>query len=458
MTIILRPYQQDLIDRAREKLKSVRRLLIQAPTGSGKTALAASITHGALQKNNSIMFCVHRHELMMQAAKAMDHFGIQYGFISPKFTPKTHCMVQIAMIDTLRSRVDKVPIPNIFAVDESHHAVSPTYRKIIEHYHNNGSIILGFTATPQRLDGKPLNDLFDDMVLGPSIKHLIALGHLAKYKYYAPPSLVDFTGMKKKFGDYDAKEQALRVDKPMVFGDAIQHYKRLLSGKRAIAFHINIKASQHFAAQCMSEGIPCKHVDGEMPASERAKAIKSFERGETLILSNVALFGEGFDVPAVDAVILLRKTASLSLYLQMCGRMMRPHDSKECGIILDHMNSVALHGLPDLDREWSLEGENKASKKKAQEVVAIRQCPRCYTVFVPSPVCPECGFDMGPVPKELEVIDVELQEIIDAQVKKDKRSEVGKARTLEDLNRIAVERGYKYGWSKRIFEARKNNK
>jgi superfamily II DNA or RNA helicase len=197
-----------------------------------------------------------------------------------------------------------------------------------------------------------------------------------------------------------------------------------------------------------------------MPKSERAAAIKSFESGETWILSNVSLFGEGFDVSACDGVILLRKTSSLSLFIQMCGRAMRPHESKEKAIILDHMSNVAQHGLPDDDHDWSLEGRKKG-KKKTSEVVPIRQCPKCYFVFEPQRCCPQCGFDMGKTPEELEKIEGELKEVIreqEAIQQIQKKREVGQAKTLQDLEKIALERGYKKGWAHAIFTSRANKK
>ncbi len=453
--ISLRPYQLQLVDEARQALRSTKRLLIQAACGAGKTCIASYIIESAASKKLPIMFIVHRNELLLQASRTMKNFGIEHGFIAAHYTPKKYCNVQIAMIDTLRNRLDKVTVPKLLIIDEAHHAISPTWKKIIQYYCDKGTVIIGLSATPQRLDGRPLNDMFDQMVCGPDIKSLINAGSLSRYKYYAPPSVVDMEGVKKKFGDYDQKEQSLRVDKPHVFGDAIEHYKKILHGKRAIAFQINIQASKNFAAQCIAQGIPCLHVDGEMSSVDRAKSIKSFEDGHTWILSNVGLFGEGFDVSACDGVILLRKTASLSLYLQMCGRMMRPYESKDIGIILDHMNNISLHGLPDADREWSLEGQKSKDKKKLQEVVAIRQCPKCYHVFESGRMCPQCGHDLGAQYHEIEKIDGELQEIKqDDLVKLEKKKEVGKARTLQDLNQIALDRGYKNGWARKVFESR----
>ncbi len=456
--IQLRDYQIRLVDEARQSIAGgCKRLLIQAACGSGKTNLAAYITNEAIAKNNTVMFCCHRNELLMQASRTMSNFGIEHGLIAAKYTQKLYCKVQIAMIDTLRNRLDLVAIPSILFVDEAHHAVSPTWKKIINYYADRGSIIVGLSATPQRLDGKSMGDMFNHMISGPSIQSLMEADYLAHYKYYAPPSVVDMDGVGKRFGEYDIKEQALRIDKPHVFGDAIEHYKKILSGKKAIAFQVNIQSSKNFAAQCVSQGIPCLHVDGEMPASERARAIKSFEEGQTLILSNVGLFGEGFDVRSCDGVILLRKTASLSLYLQMCGRAMRPHDSKEYAIIIDHMDNVSLHGLPDYYHEWSLDGEQRGkAKQKSADDIKIKQCTQCYHVFTPQPCCPNCGHEVGLNQRELEIIEGELMEITNHKIKIEQRKEVGQAKTQKDLEQIARDRGYNIGWARHVWHARSN--
>ncbi len=438
MTIILRPRQEKMIGEARLKLKTIKRLLLQAPCGFGKTILGSFITKSGSGKGKRVMFLTHRDELAKQASRTFKAFDIDHGFVYSAYSPSPHKLVQIAMIDTLRNRLERTPVPDILIVDECHHAVSNTWQKIINHYHSLGCVIIGLSATPQRLDGRPLNDLFDDMVLGPTVRELIAEGNLANYAYYAPPQVADFSGVKMKFGDLDQKEQGERMDTPMVYGDAITHYQTIMPGKRAIAFHVNIKGSKHFVEQCVAEGIPALHVDGEMAPAERAAAIRSFEDGSTLILSNVSLFGEGFDVKACDGVILLRRTASLSLFIQMCGRAMRPHESKEKAYILDHVGNITLHGLPDSDHDWTLEGKTKKKgKKPVEELEKMTQCTQCYHVHEPAPSCPQCGFEYPAKTRaEMEKVDGELVEITAearAAIQQQNRIEQGKADDVQKL-------------------------
>lgn len=461
MTITLRPRQLKMIGEARLKLKTVTRLLLQAPCGFGKTVLGAFITHSGMSKGRRIMFLTHREELAKQASRTMVGFGIEHGFIYSAYTPKPYCLVQIAMVDTLRNRLERIQVPDILIIDECHHAVSNTWQKIINHYHSLGCVVIGLSATPQRLDGRPLNDMFDDMVLGPTVRELIAEGNLANYAYYAPPQIADLEGLKQKFGDVDQKEQGERMDKPEVYGDAIEHYQTIMPGKRAIAFHVNIKGSKHFVEQCVAAGIPALHVDGEMSSSERAAAIKSFEAGTTWILSNVSLFGEGFDVKACDGVILLRRTSSLALFIQMCGRAMRPHESKEKAFILDHVGNITLHGLPDNDHDWTLEGKKKKSgkKKEVEPPVKMMQCTSCYHCHEPALECPQCGFEYPAKGRgEMEQVDGELQEItqeIRDAISKTRRIEQAATKTADDM---VANLGYSRSRALLILKAREEKK
>lgn len=458
MTITLRPKQERVIGESRIKLRSTKRLLIQAPCGFGKTVVGSYIVKNAKDKGRRVYFLTHRDELARQASRTMKAFDIEHGFIMSAFTPAYHQQVQIAMIDTLRNRLEKVPVPDVLLVDECHHAVSNSWQNVINYFNERGAVVIGLSATPQRLDGRPLNDIFEDMVLGPTVRELIDEGNLSDFTYYAPPQVADLAGLKMKYGEFDQKEMADRIDKPQVFGDAIEHYKKILPGKRAIAFHVNIAGSKHFAEQCRQAGVPALHVDGEMDPKERSKAVKSFERGETLILSNVALFGEGFDIAACDGVILLRRTASLSLFIQMCGRALRIASGKTRAVILDHVGNIQIHGLPDADHDWSLEGKKKKGKKKKGDEPSIEliQCPKCYVVSEPAAVCPKCGYVFPPRGRgEMEKVDGELQEItpeMREQMAAHQRREQGNARTVEEM----VEKlGYSVARAEKIFAARK---
>ena len=160
-------------------------------------------------------------------------------------------------------------------------------------------------------------------------------------------------------------------------------------------------------------------------------------------MSNVELFGEGLNLPGVEVVILLRPTQSLVLYIQQSMRSMRPGKNKTA-IIIDAVGNVFCHGLPDEPREWSLEGVKRRSKSETASV-GIRTCPNCYLCHAPAPVCPYCKYEYQMTPRQLAEESGTLQEYI-AEEKKKARMTVGRARTIEDLEKIAEERGYKYQW------------
>lgn len=458
--IVLRAYQDNLVAGARAELNSgCKRLVVQSPAGSGKTVTAAYMVRGVVERGMRAMFLVHREELARQASKTFRRFRIPHGYVMASMTMDVRQPVHVAMVDTLRNRLDKVPRPDVLFIDECHHAVSPTWKRIADHYAELGTIIIGLSATPIRLDGRPLSDIFESMVVGPSVKELIAIGALSPYDYFRPPTLLDLTKVKTKYGEYATSDLAEASDRPAIIGDAVEHYKRVLARKRAIAFAVNVQHSRHIADQFNSAGIPAIHVDGETPAAERMAAVSAFERGDIYLMSNVGLFGEGFDVPACEGMIGLRATQSLSLHIQMCGRPMRPHESKDSAVILDHVDNLRRHGLPDADREWSLEGRKKRAGKRAaddDDGPPVAQCPKCYVVHTPAPFCPRCGHEYAKK-KELEQVDGQLVKVTEADKEAmaiAARAEVHKARTMEELVAIAERRNYSPKWAKHVFEAR----
>ena len=335
-------------------------------------------------------------------------------------------------------------IANGIAVHNCHHATAKTWRNVIDAYPN--AYVVGLTATPARLGGQGLGDVFDSLVIGPTAKELIQQGHLAPYRYFAPPQVADLSGIKIKLGDYDNAELAIRMDKPAIIGDAISHYQRLAAGKRAIVYCASVDHSKNTAAAFQAVGIPSMHIDGTTPAGTRRQAIADFKTGNIRILSNVDLVGEGLDVPGCEAVVLLRPTASLTLYLQQSMRGMRPDKENpgKCCVILDHVGNAMTHGLPDEPREWSLEGIKKRSRDTVATIGA-RVCMGCYAVIKPKPVCEYCGYVFNMTPRQLAEEAGELVQFT-AIEKKNARMQVGMARTIADLKEIAAARNYKPGW------------
>jgi superfamily II DNA or RNA helicase len=355
----------------------------------------------------------------------------------------------VASVQTLVRRLDKVDAPDLIVIDEAHRAAASTYQRIVAHVRerNPRVKVVGLTASPQRTDGKGLSDLFDTLVYGPSVRWLIDAGYLADYELLAPPSEADVSAVKTRAGDYAKDELEAAVDKPAIIGDAVSHYLRLARGKRCAVFCVSRKHSRHVCEQYLAAGVPAEHVDGETPSAERKAIVARFMAGETLVLCSVELFIEGFDCPGIEVVQMLRPTQSVVVYLQAIGRALRPAPGKAKALILDHVKNWERHGLPDDDREWSLEGRPKGKRKAGEQVPAlsIMQCPApCFAIFKrEAGVCPKCGRAVEGGRRELETVDGELEAIDTAALRRERKREQGGARTLEDLVRLGVRRGLK---------------
>lgn len=458
MAIELRDYQADLIERTRAELGRNRAVLMQSPTGSGKTALTVHMIAGAAARGNRSIFAVHRRELMEQTSHALWAQNVAHGQIAPNRRP-SKLPVQVASIPTLARRLKSVAPPELLVIDEAHRAAAVTYRRIIEAWPKTK--IVGLTATPQRTDGQGLDDLFDALVVGPPVRWLIERGWLCDYRLIAPPEQADLSGVKRKGGDYDRSDLAERMDRPTVIGDAIDNYRRYGNDGRCLTFCVSRKHGRHVCERYLSAGIRAEHVDGETPDAERRAALERFRKGQTRVITSVDLFIEGLDVPAVDVVQLLRPTQSLIVYLQAVGRGFRPAEGKNRLTIIDHVGNWHRHGLPDAEREWALEGRERKprGRKEEESLPPMRQCDKCYTVFRPQAMCPNCG-EAVIAGREIEEKDGELYEVDLDAARRERKREQGRARTLEDLVSLGVRRGYRNPsvWAVKVLASRENRR
>ena len=452
MDICLRPYQQQLIDDVGyEYSEGRRRVCAVAPCGAGKTIMTAWMARGTALSGRRAIFMVHRQELIEQTSATFTAMGIRHGLIAAGAAKEYDLPVQIASVQTLIHRLSQVQVPDLLICDECHHIVANTYRKIVDQF--SSSYVLGVTATPERIGGQGLGEIFESLVLGPSAADLIAAGNLTPYDYYAPPTKFDPAAAHVRFGEYVKNDLLSQMDDADVIGDIVTNYKNLADGKRAICYCINRAHSEHVAASFRSADIPALHIDGETHKAVRARAIEDFRTGRLQILCNAELLGEGFDVPAMEAVILARPTASLTLYIQQSMRPLRPdpNNPEKRAVIIDHVGNVFRHGMPDEEREWSLE-----TKKRKPRAMAIKICPACYTA-VPSTArtCP-CGHVFAAAPEERKITETDgTLKKIEAIQRKERRQEVGRARSVSDLTAIALRRGYSLRWVSRMADIKR---
>ena len=460
--IVLYDHQNICVDEIRTSFKDKNSApLFVLPTGGGKTVIFCHIAKQTALNSKRVWILVHRVELLRQTSKSLTKSGVHHGLINPKYTPDFNAPVQVASVQTVINRLSKLPPPDLIIIDEAHHATAGSWKKIIDFFPE--ARILGVTATPTRADGKGLGidygGCFDDLIIGPQIGELIDMGFLVKPIVYAPKKRIDFSKVNLlKNGDYDPSETLEIMDKPTITGDAVKHYMKICSGVPAVAFCVSISHAEHVAEEFRAAGFRAYSVDGSMDDSTRKRILEGLGDGSIDVVTSCDLISEGTDIPAIGCAILLRPTNSLSLFIQQGGRALRILNGKSHAIILDHVGNTFNHGFLDSEREWSLEGKKKKTKKNdSEKTIRVVQCKECYAVYEPSPKCTYCGF-VSPVREtEPEKVDGELQEITDEQkaiIKKNQRQQVGMAKTLEQLQELGKQRGYKPGWAKQMFKAR----
>jgi len=459
VTIQLRDYQTDLVDRVREALRRSKRVLAQLPTGGGKTACAAFMT------NTSAVtwFICHRAELIQQAHLTFQKYGMPHGIVGAGYALDPTQRVQICSIDTLKNRLHLLPPPRVRLWDECHHMGAEGWLSVLKAH---DCLDVGFSATPSRLDGTGLDVGFQEMVCGPQTAWLIEHGYLSDYRYFAPPPPANLVARGKNDG---VGGQARVLNQPKLMGDVVATWMKHARGLRTVGFACNRQHSLAMVEAFNAAGIPSAHIDGTTPTDERRRIIRDFALGRIVVLWNVALIGEGFDLSAIaqmdvtiDCVILNRKTQSLSLFLQWVGRALRPREGKTA-VILDHGGNREIHGMPCDEREWTLEGEVKTGKGGANDngPPPPVTCTGCYQqIRQPVPqCCPTCGTELRVPVKEIKVAAGELEEVTPEQRRQrraDQLREQEACKTLGELVALGQRRGYKtpQQWAFKVWSAR----
>lgn len=370
----LRPYQIDAIAETRRRMARARSVLINAPTGAGKTILGCQIIKLAVEKRRRVLFLAHRRELIDQCAAKLDEAGVpHHGVILAGHSKARapHAPVQVASIQTLIRR--ELPPADLVMIDECHRALAKSYLNLLANY--PAAKIIGLTATPERLDGKGLGDLFDDMVVVSTIPNLIAEGFLVEPDCYGAPSGgPDLSRVKKSGGDYHEGQLQAAMDTTELTGELLTNWLRLAGGCKTIVFATGIEHSQHIVGKFQDAGVNAAHLDGTTPLPLRQQIIRDWQSGAIQVVSNCAVLTEGFDFPELECCVLARPTQSVAMYLQQVGRVMRPAPGKAGALVLDHAGCFNAHGLPHHHREWTLEGEMERRKRKKQPPKQCRVC------------------------------------------------------------------------------------
>ena len=461
-TLKLRPYQADAKASIYDAWNAgAVNVLAVLPTGAGKTVTFSDIIHDHRGPSCAI---AHRQELVAQISLALARDHVRHRIIGPDnvvklcvnlhmaevgasyFDPSASCAV--AGVDTLVRRGASLATwlnsVTLWVQDEAHHVLAENKWGTAASMFPNAKG-LGVTATPIRADGKGLgrhaDGLFDVMVQGPGMRQLIDMGYLTDYRIFAPPSdlVIDDQNVGAS-GDWSRAQLKTAAKKSHIIGDVVGHYLRIAPGKLGVTFATDVETATDIAAQFNAAGVPAEVVSAKTPDAERIAILARFKRRELLQLVNVDLFGEGFDLPAIEVVSMARPTQSFALFVQQFGRALRlmidgalypvwdtitnaerrghiANSSKPAAIIIDHVGNVERHGLPDAHREWSLDRRDKRGKSAPSDVIPVRTCmnpdPVCLAVYERVyKACPFCGFVTPPGGRSLpEQVDGDLIEM-----------------------------------------------
>lgn len=414
--IQLRPYQQRFKARIDEAWLSVRSVLGVLPTGMGKTLSFASIVH---DHQGAAAVVVHRKEIIRQISLALAQLEVPHRIVAPppvirgirrrhlqvlgRSYVDPHAAVGVVSVQKVtsassgrRQSLQRWLAQVTLAVfDEGHHYVrSGHWGRAVELF--DRAKLLFVTATPKRADGKGLGAHADGyveaLIEGPSVQWGIDNGYLCKFRYFCPSTDFDVSDLTpSQSGDYTNQALRKRAVESHIVGDVVAHYRRYADGLQAILFAPDVETAMDMAEAFKLSGIRAVALSGKTDASVRDKELEDFEARRTQVLINVDLFDEGFDVPAVEAIIHARPTESLAKYLQMCGRGLRPFEGKTHTVIIDAVRNVERHGPPNAPRQWSLDRRDKATRGES-DTIPQRICHICtqpYEAYFPA--CPYCG-------------------------------------------------------------------
>ena len=360
---MLRDYQIEICEKVNEAFKAHRSVMVQMPTGTGKTMVLATLVIKILKderikgRSGKILVVAHRKELVEQIQNTLKKVFFFENSPVPSAEGAT-AHISVMSIQWLSRNIDMVrKKPDLVIIDEAHHALAKTYQMLWTAWPE--AKFLGLTATPYRMSGDGFTDLFEVLVDSWSVKRFIADGWLSPYDYYSirPDSeeQKEIDSLKKRGadGDFQMKELREKLDVRPSIERLFESFERFAFDKKGIVYAIDIAHAEHIAEFFREQGVNAVAISSKTPAKERAEVIRTFkDENRIQILVSVDLFSEGFDCPDVEFIQLARPTLSLAKYLQMVGRGLRPCKGKQCCTIIDNVGLYRTFGLPSVDRDW----------------------------------------------------------------------------------------------------------
>ncbi len=439
----LRTYQNDAIAKLRSSLAAGhKRPVIQAPTGSGKTVIAAALVQMARAKGNRVLFCVPAIELIDQTVERFARNGIhEVGVIQANHEMTDYRQpVQVCSVQTLSRR--DIPMADMVILDEAHVRFK-LYERWVDLPQWQKIPFVGLTATPW---SKGMGKIFDDLIIGVTMQELIDQGHLSDFRVYAPAH-PDLSGVKTVLGDYEIKGLGSAMNKNALVADIVSTWLERGENRPTLCFAVNRLHAKNIQMRFEEAGVSTGYVDAYTEREERKELADKFARGEIKVVCNVGVLTTGVDWD-VRCLILARPTRSEILYCQIIGRALRPADGKDHALILDHSDTTLRLGfVTDISHDKLDDGYT--SKGKIEKVVPLpKECPKCAFLKPPKTrQCPACGFLAEPVNK-IENDAGELLELTrDKKQKSQKFTMIEKISFYSELLCYARSKGYADGWA-----------
>lgn len=439
----LRDYQKRGVADLAKLFRKHRKIVAVAPTGSGKTVVASALLRE--MKPRRVLWLAHRIELLRQAREHIIAAGFEsadVGILSGVEKRQTDAPIVVASVEMFRSRL--IPKVDMAVVDEAHHVAAVSYREIVDFLPKTP--VLGLTATPWRLDGEPLGDVFEHLHVIAEAVELIADGHIMQAAVYGIPlekakALVG--GIHTSGADYSARKLESVMKRRKLMGDIVTESQRLAPGVPKICYATTLEHARAIVDRFVAAKRAAEYLDKDTPDAQRRAILERLASGTTEVVVNVGILTEGFDCPPVGCIVIARPTKSLTLYRQMCGRAARPWKGKKQPKILDHAGNAWRFGLPETPWDWSLEGRGKGF---ATGAAPVKQCPVCGAMIaVGFRECPECGADPPLSGREMAEQQAKLEAL--------RASELERAAATKRVREIARLKGAGEDWVNKVIGA-----
>ncbi len=439
--IKLRPYQEEAIAGIRSAFASgKKRVLLQAPTGSGKTVMFTAMVKAATDRGKTALIVTDRVELLKQAGGSLFRFGLIADTIAAHTRHIRPHHLYVGMLETIsrraKNRAYQHLLKNIDLVilDEAH---KNSFNKLFPLF-NPRSYVIGATATPIRFGSQPsLSSFYDSMVETISIPELIRQGYLSPARTFGIN--VDLKGVRVRGGEFRSEDLSEVYQNPKLYSGVVKNWFKHTPKTKTLVFSASVENSKAVCQEYNENGIEAVHLDATVSKNERSFILDRFKHGDFPVLCNVGILTTGFDDPSIETIVLYRATKSLPLFLQMCGRGSRIYPGKSEFAILDFGNNISRHGFWESDREWSLEHDVKKKTPK-ENSVNVKYCPGCDALLSFNVrLCPHCGHDFNPRYNETEEADLIELRYSDIEM-------IAESLTVKELERVRKHRGYKIGW------------